>query len=104
MFKTHKLINVPILECLAGMYGYNCAMKCPMGYYGILCVGGCNCSRNVTCHPLESCINEPEYFMSKYGKKNSAFAFLKIRYPLKGTLKIDTKCLFILDKCKAGKE
>lgn len=36
--------------------------------------------------------------------KNSAFAFFFIRYRSKGTLKIDTKCLFILDKCKAGKE
>lgn len=76
-------------------------MKCPVGYYGIQCSGICNCSPYETCHPSEGCIDEPEYFISKYGKK---FCFCLIRYKWKGTWKIDTKCLFILDKCKAGKE
>ncbi|XP_052702601.1 multiple epidermal growth factor-like domains protein 10 isoform X4 [Crassostrea angulata] len=66
--KNYVLHDGKCTECPAGTYGYNCTMKCPVGYYGILCTGRCNCFRNETCHPLEGCTGEPEYFISKYDK------------------------------------
>lgn len=94
MFKTHRLINVPILECPAGTYGYNCAMKCPLGNYGILCAGICNCSRYETCNPSEGCYDEQEYFKSRYGIYKvffSPFVFCLVRFRFIETLRIDTK-------------
>lgn len=34
-----------IVACPAGSYGKNCSDVCPYPYYGILCEGMCNCSK-----------------------------------------------------------